>query len=78
MLTVAVGTALWGLAFLALLPFRDDLAADGRERWLWTCLAGFGLGLYGVYYVRRRRDAIGSQRGRRAEEEAAAPREPLT
>lgn len=78
MLTVAVGTALWALAFLALLPFRDDLADDGREWWLWTCLAGFGLGIYGVHYVRRRRDRI-RRRGAPAPEDLdEAPREPLT
>ena len=25
--------------------------------WLWTCLAGFGLGLFGLEYCRRRRKA---------------------
>lgn len=56
--TVAVGTALWLVAFLALLPFYGELVAQDREWWLWTCLAGFGLGLFGYSYCRRRRDAI--------------------
>lgn len=51
---VAVGTALWGVAFVALLPFYGRLAEDGRGWWLWTCLAGFGLGLFGLEYCRRR------------------------
>lgn len=57
--SVAVGTALWAVAGIVLaLFFRDDLAADGREWWLWTCLAGFGLGLLGWTYCRRRRDRV--------------------
>jgi hypothetical protein len=55
--TVAVGTGLWLLAFVALLPFYGALADHGRTWWLWTCLAGFGLGMCGLAYCRRRRDA---------------------
>ena len=53
--TVEVGAGLWLLGFLALLPFYSTLAETGRVWWLWTCLAGFGLGLLGVEYCRRRR-----------------------
>jgi hypothetical protein len=56
--TVMVGTALFVLAFLALLPFTDDLREDGRMWWLWTCLAGIGLGLFGIQYCRRRAAAL--------------------
>jgi hypothetical protein len=52
--TVEVGVGLWLLAFLGLLPFYGTLADTGRTWWLWTCLAGFGLGLCGLEYVRRR------------------------
>jgi Protein of unknown function (DUF2530) len=45
---IVVGTALWFAAFLALLPFHDRLAADGHMLWLWTCVAGTGLGLVGL------------------------------
>ena len=55
--TVEVGTALWLVAFVALLPFYGSLKDDGRLWWLWTCLAGFGLGAFGVEYCRRRREA---------------------
>jgi hypothetical protein len=54
--TVAVGTALWLLAFLLLLPFYGQLHASHRLWWLWTCLAGFGLGIIGWDYCRRRRN----------------------
>ena len=53
--TVEVGTALWLLGFLALLPFYGRLQESGNLWWLWTCLAGFGLGLFGLEYCRRRR-----------------------
>ncbi len=53
--TVEVGTALFFLGFLALLPFYGTLKDDGRGWWLWMCLAGVGLGLIGVEYCRRRR-----------------------
>lgn len=56
--TVLVGTVLWGLAFVVTLVMRDDLVASGREWWVWTCLAGTGLGMLGYAYTRRRRDAI--------------------
>ena len=56
--TVMVGTALFVLAFLALLPFTDDLREDDRMWWLWTCGAGVGLGLFGIRYCRRRAAAL--------------------
>ena len=54
--TVQVGTGLWALALVALLPFWSLLAESGRLWWIWTCTAGLGLGLVGVEYCRRRRD----------------------
>jgi hypothetical protein len=53
--TVEVGVGLWLLGFLALLPFYGRLEDAGHVWWLWTCLAGFGLGLFGLEYCRRRR-----------------------
>jgi hypothetical protein len=54
--TVAVGTALFLLAFLLLLPFYGRLEDAGRAWWVWTCLCGFGLGVVGWIYCRLRRD----------------------
>ena len=56
--TVAVGSALWLVAFVLLLPFQDRLAESDRTWWLWTCLAGFGLGVIGWAYCRRRRSHL--------------------
>ena len=53
--TVEIGTLAWLIGFIALLPFYGRLEADGRTWWLWTCAAGFGLGLFGIEYCRRRR-----------------------
>jgi hypothetical protein len=55
--TVEVGTAIWLIGFIALLPFYGRLEDSGNDWWLWTCLAGFGLGLFGLEYCRRRRKA---------------------
>lgn len=55
--TLEVGTGLWLLGFIALLPFYGRLSEDGHLWWLWTCMAGFGLGLFGLEFCRRRRRA---------------------
>ena len=53
--TVGVGSALWLVGFVALLPFYGRLSADGHTWYLWTCMAGGGLGLLGLEFCRRRR-----------------------
>jgi hypothetical protein len=55
---ITTGTVLWARAFLALLPFRSRLADHDVDWWLWTCIAGVGMGLWGIYYCRRRRDRL--------------------
>lgn len=63
--TVQVGLAVWFVSFLALLPFWGALADADRTWWLWTCLAGSGLGLFGLEYCRRRRAARAAGRPHR-------------
>jgi hypothetical protein len=53
-----IGTALWAVALVVLLFFADDLRDQGREWWLWTCVAGIGTGAMGIAYTTWRRDAI--------------------
>ena len=55
---IAVITAAWGVAAVVLFFLRDDLADNDQTWWLWTCVAGFGLGLLGYAFSRRRRDAL--------------------
>lgn len=62
--TVAVGTVAWLVAFVLLLPFYGRLQESDRVWWLWTCLAGFGLGTIGWDYCRRRRNARRADPGR--------------
>ena len=52
--SVAVGTALFLVAGLVLLAFHGWLVEHDRVWWTWTCFAGFGLGLFGLDYCRRR------------------------
>jgi hypothetical protein len=47
---VMIGEALWLVAFVVLLFFRD-----GHGLWLQTCAAGFLLGLLGAFLSRTRR-----------------------
>jgi hypothetical protein len=62
--TVAVGTALWVIAFFALLPFRGQLAENDSDWWLWVCVTGAALGAPGMAYCLRRRNRM--RRGPRA------------
>lgn len=50
---VVAGLVAFGTAGLVLLLLRDQLAAHGHTDWLWTCLAGFLLGLPGLVWMRR-------------------------
>ena len=53
--TVTVGTVLFLVAGLVLvLFFREWMEDTDREWWLWTCAAGFGLGIFGYDHCRRR------------------------
>jgi len=63
--TMTVGTIIWGVAAVALLPFLGTLEENGTTWWLWTAFAGLGLGLIGIEYCRRRRNALQMKPGRR-------------
>jgi H+/Cl- antiporter ClcA len=52
---VAVGTALFFLGFVVLLPFYNWLGEHHHRDWLWTCLAGWLLGLAGWALMRKHR-----------------------
>jgi drug/metabolite transporter (DMT)-like permease len=50
---VLIGMGLWAVAFFAMLPFRTRLVHSGHGYWLWTCVAGFGLGILGYLLAAR-------------------------
>ncbi|MDI9885983.1 DUF2530 domain-containing protein [Streptomyces sp. HNM0645] len=67
--TITGGTILWFVLFLVQVPFYGWFAERELDWWVWTCLAGGGLGLLGIWYVRKRDAAI-----RRAEAASHGPR----
>ncbi len=65
---IAVITAAWAVALIVVLVLRDQLPA-GERWWPWTCLAGVGLGLWGLWYVpwmKRARARSAQRRARQA------------
>lgn len=49
-LVTGVITAAWAVALIVLLIVRDSLPPAERW-WVWTCVAGFGMGVFGLWYV---------------------------
>jgi H+/Cl- antiporter ClcA len=49
-LIAAVGTGVWAVALIIVVLLRDHLPRSSHW-WIWTCVAGVGLGLFGVVYV---------------------------
>lgn len=61
---VVPATGLWFIAFVVLLFFTSQLRANHAMIWLWTCLAGWILGLIGLSIYAWQRAA--ARRGSRA------------
>lgn len=59
--TVTVGTALWLLGLIVMLPFWSRLHRDGHLWWIATAATGFVLGVVGVLYCRRRAASLRRQ-----------------
>lgn len=55
---VLIGTVLYAVAAVVLLAFDSSLTNAGHGRWPWVAVSGVGLGLLGLYYLRRRDRAI--------------------
>ena len=67
-MTLAITTG-WVLALIIVFSVRNQLPADVRW-WVWTCLTGLLMGLFGLWYVpllKRRRARIAAERARLAE-----------
>ena len=67
-LVTAVVTAAWAVALIVVLVLRGSLPAAERW-WLWTCVAGLGLGIFGLWYVPRMKRARARSAARRAQAE---------
>jgi hypothetical protein len=63
---IAVGSAAWAIALVGCLAFYGELQDSDREWWVWVCVGGLALGLWGWYLTRKR---IAARRSR----ESAAP-----
>lgn len=68
-------TAGWAIALIVLLSIRGSLRPDLRW-WIWTCVAGLGLGLFALWYLPRLKRSRGSQGARDAQDsDHSAPRD---
>ncbi len=77
--TITGGTILWFVLFVVQVPFYGWFDDRDLTKWVWTCLAGGGLGLIGIWYVRRRDAALKrAAAGGTTEAEAETEPEPET
>ena len=65
-LVTGVVAAGWAVALIVLPIVRDRLPADARW-WIWTCVAGLVMGLFGLWYVPRLKRGRARAAARRAE-----------
>lgn len=65
-LVTAVITGGWVIALVTVLILRAQAASVGQD-WVWTCLAGVAMGLFGLWYVPRLKRARAAAARRRAE-----------
>lgn len=68
-LVTAVFTAGWAVALVVLLIVRTSLPGGSRW-WIWTCAAGFVMGLFGLWYVPRLKRGRARAAQRRASQRA--------
>ena len=78
----AVITVGWALALAVLLSVRGLLPGDVHW-WIWTCVCGTAMGLFGLWYVpllKRRRERIAAEHAAHAAEDQAdgQPSEPTS
>jgi ABC-type nickel/cobalt efflux system permease component RcnA len=69
-LVTGIVTAGWAVALIVLLIVRGRLPADARW-WLWTCVAGLVMGLFGLWYVPRLKRGRARAAARRAQAQSA-------
>ncbi len=69
---VLVGTVVWAVLFVAALLVRGRLVDAGHGWWVWVPLAGFLLGLLGLWFLRGRQRRMDA-RAAAAAKEAVQP-----
>jgi hypothetical protein len=74
-LVTGIITAGWAIALIVLLIVRDSVPSDVRW-WIWTCAAGLGLGLFGLWYLPRLKRSRTRAAEARAQALLAQPEEP--
>ncbi len=65
-------TAGWAVALIVLLIVRSSLPADARW-WIWTCVTGLVMGLFGLWYVPRLKRGRSRAAARRAAAQSGQP-----
>ena len=68
----------WAVALIVLLIVRDRLPASARW-WIWVCVTGLAMGLFGLWYVprlKRGRERAAARRAAAEPAQAAGPGEP--
>jgi hypothetical protein len=60
-LVTAVLTGAWAVALIVVL-----IVPDVSRWWIWTCATGFGMGLFGLWYVPRLKRSRARTAARRA------------
>ena len=73
-LVTGIITAGWAIALIVLLIVRDSVPSDVRW-WIWTCAAGLGLGLFGLWYLPRLKRSRTRAAEARAQAQVAGPDE---
>jgi hypothetical protein len=61
----------WAIALVTLVLLRGSLP-EGERWWIWTCATGFGMGLFGLWYVPHLKRARARTEQRRVAAEGGA------
>jgi len=75
-LVTGIVTAGWAAALIVLLIVRGSLPADARW-WIWTCVTGLAMGLFGLWYVPRLKRGRSRAAARRAAAEPTHSDQPI-
>lgn len=70
-LVTLVITGGWAVALIVVLAVRENIPADARW-WIWTCVAGLVMGVFGLWYVPRMKRARARAAGRRETRDGGA------